>query len=111
MRNKFRDHVGGKLNRVFVVDAPVNPFFVADVCEQMQDGTLDVLGCRVVLDSVGVSSAEFLVWNMKNERVIRPEPLIFENEVSRDRSKAVTREDNRFNFILRTHNRTAQYPL
>ena len=100
MRNKFGDRVGGKLNRVFIVHAPVDPFFVIDICEQMQDGPLDVLRRRVVLDSVGVSSAEFLVWNMKNERVIWPEPLIFENEVSRDRSKAVTREDNRFNFIL-----------
>jgi hypothetical protein len=48
---------------------------------------------------------------MKNERVIRPQPLGFENEVSRDRSPAVTREDDRFFFIWQTHNRTAQYLL
>jgi hypothetical protein len=111
VRNKFGDRVGWKLNRVFVVHAPVNPFFVINICEQMQNGPLNVLGRCMVLDSVGIGSAEFLVWNMKNERVIRPEPVVFENEVPRDRSKAVTREDNRFNFILRTHNRTAQYPL
>jgi hypothetical protein len=57
----------------------------------MQDGPLDVLRRRVVLDSVGVGSAKLLVGNMKNERVIRPQPLVFEDEMSRDRSKAVTR--------------------
>jgi hypothetical protein len=111
MRNKAGDRVGGKLNRVFVVHAPVNPLFVIDVGQQMQDGPLDVLGRRAVLDSVGVGSAEFLVRNMKNERVIRPQPLVFENEVSRDRPPAVTREDDRFYFIRQTHNRSAQYPL
>jgi len=111
VRNKAGDLVGGKLNRVFVVDAPINPFFVIDVCEQVQDGSLNVLGRRVVFDSVGVGSAKLLVRNMKNERVIRPQPLVFENEVSRDRSPAVTREDDRFYLIRRTHNRTAQYPL
>jgi hypothetical protein len=111
MRNKAGDLVGGKLDRVFVVYAPVNPFFVIDVREQMQDGSLNVLGRRVVLDSVGVGSSKLLVRNMKNKRVIRPQPLVFENEVSRDRSPAVTREDDRFYFIRRTHNRTAQYPL
>jgi len=75
VRNKAGDLVGGKLNRVFVVHAPVNPFFVIDVCEQMQDGSLNVLGRRVVLDSVGIGSAKLLVRNMKNERVIRPQPL------------------------------------
>ena len=111
MRNEAGDFVGGKLNRVFVVYAPVNPFFVIDVSEQMQDGPLNVLGGRVVFDSVGVGSAKLLVRNMKNERVIRPQPLVFENEMSRDRAKAVTREDDCFYFIRRTHNRTAQYPL
>src|SRR5512133_1849357 len=104
MRNKAGDRVGGKLNRVFVVHAPVNPFFVIDVCQQMQDGPLNVLGRRVVLDSVGVGSAEFLVRNMKNKRVIRPQPLVFENEMSRDRSKAVTREDYGLYFTRQTHN-------
>ena len=111
MRYEAGDLVGGKLNRVFVVDAPVNPFFVIDVCEQMQDGSLDVLGRRVVFDSVGVGSAKLLIRNLKNERVIRPQPLVFENEVSRDRSPAVTREDDGFYFTRQTHNRTAQYPL
>jgi hypothetical protein len=91
VRYEAGDLVGGKLNRVFVVHAPVNPFFVTDVCQQMQDGSLDVLGRCVVFDSVSVGSPEFLVWNMKNKRVIRPHPLVFENEVSRDCSKAVTR--------------------
>src|SRR5215475_14415497 len=111
MRNKFGDLVGGKLNRVFVVHAPVDPFFVIDVCEEMQNGPLDVLGGGVELDSVGVGSTKLLVGNMKNERVIRPQPLVFENEVSCDRSPAVTREDDRFYFTRQTHNRTAQYPL
>src|SRR6476660_7961598 len=111
MRNEAGDLVDGKLNRVFVVHAPVNPFFVTDVCQQMQDGSLDVLGSRAVFDSVGVGSAEFLVWNMKDKRVIRPQPLVFENEMSRDRSPAVTREDDRFYFTRRTHNRIAQYLL
>ena len=111
MRNKAGHFIGGKLYWVFVVHAPVNPFFVIDVCEQMQDGSLNVLGRRVVFDSVGVGSAKLLVRNMKNERVIRPQPLVFENEVSRDRSPAVTREDDRFYFTRQTHNRTAQYPL
>src|SRR6478672_9447813 len=103
MRNEAGDLVGGKLNRVFVVHAPVNPFFVIDICQQVQDGTLNVLGCGVVLDSVGVRSAKLLVWNMKNKGVIRPEPLVFENKVPRDRSIAVTSEDDRFYFIRRTH--------
>ena len=111
MRNEAGDFVGGKLNWVFVVHAPVNPFFVIDVCEQMQDRPLNVLRRRVVFDSVGVGSTELLVRHMKNERVIRPQPLVFENEVSRDRSPAVTCEDNRFYFTRQTHNRTAQYPL
>ena len=111
MRNKAGDLVGWKLNRVFVVHAPINPFFVIDVCEQMQDGSLNLLGRRVVFDSVGVGPAKLLVRNMKNERVIRPKPLVFEDEVSRDRSPAVTRKDDCFYFTRQTHNRTAQYPL
>ena len=111
MRDERRNLVGGELNWIFVVHAPVNPFFVIDICEQMQDRPFNVLGRRVVLDSVGVGSAKLLVRNMKNERVIRPQPLVFENEVSRDRSPAVTREDDRFYFTRRTQNRIAQYLL
>src|SRR5438046_10683126 len=111
MRNEAGDFVCGKLNRVFVVHAPVDPLFIIDICEQVQDRPLNILGCRVVLDSVGVGSAKLLVWNVKNERVILPQPLVFENEVSRDRSPAVTREDDRFYFTRQTHNRTAQYLL
>src|SRR5882757_1555091 len=111
MRNEAGDLVGGKLDRVFVVHAPINPFFVIDICEQMQDSSLNVLGRRVVLNAVGISSAKLLVRNLKNERVIRPQPLVFENEVSCDRSPAITREDDRFYFTWRTHNRTAQYLL
>src|SRR5215208_1444023 len=111
MRNKLGDSVGGKLDRVFVVHAPINPFFVIEVCQQMQYGTFDVLGRGVVLDSVGVGSAKLLVWNIKNEGVIRPETLVFQNEMSRDRSKAIARQDDRFYFIRRTHNRIGQYPL
>ena len=111
MRDERRNLVGGELNWIFVVHAPVNPFLVINVCKQMQDGPLNILGRRVVLDSVGVGSAEFLTWNMKNEWVIRPQPLVFENEVSRDRSPAVTREDYGLYFTRQTHNRTAQCPL
>ena len=111
MRNKAGDLVGWKLNRVFVVHAPINPFFVIDFCEQMQDGSLNVLGRRAVFDSVGVGPAKLLVRNMKNERVIPPKPLVFENEVSCDHSPAVTRKDDCFYFTRQTHNRTAQYPL
>ena len=91
MRNEAGDLVGWKLDRVFVVHAPVNPFFVIDVCEQMQDGPLNVLGRRVVIDSVGVGSAKLLIRNMKNERMIRPQSLVFENDVSRDRSPSIAR--------------------
>ena len=111
MRDERRNLVSGELNWIFVVHAPVNPFLVIDVCEQMQDGPLNILWRRMVLDSVGVSSAKLLVGNMKNERVIRPQPLVFENKVFRDRSIAVTSEDDRLDFIGRTHNRTAQYLL
>src|SRR2546429_173300 len=38
------DKVARKLDRVFVVDAPVNPLFVIDFREQMQDCSLDVRG-------------------------------------------------------------------
>jgi len=49
--------------------------------------SLNVLGAGCT-DSVGVGSAKLLVWNMKNERVVRPQPLVFKNDVSRDRSPA-----------------------
>src|SRR5215467_8619419 len=111
MRDERRNLVGGKLNWIFVVHAPVNPFLVINVCKQMQDGPLNILRRRVVLDSVSVGSTKLLVGNMKNEGVIRPQPLVFENEVSCDRSPAVTSEDDRFYFIRRTHNRIAQYLL
>ena len=91
MRNKFGDRFGGKLNRVFVVHAPVNPFFVVDVCQQMQDSSLNVLWRRVLLDSVGVGSAKLLIRNLEDKWMIRPQPLVLEDQVSRDRSKAVTR--------------------
>src|SRR4030095_4588440 len=111
MRDERRNLIGGELNWIFVVHAPVNPFLVVNVCKQMQDGALNILGRPMVLDSVSISSAKFLVGNMENEGVIRPQSLIFENEVSCDRSIAVTREDDRFYFIWRTHNRIAQYLL
>jgi hypothetical protein len=72
VRNEGSDFVCGKFNRVFVVHAPVNPLFIVNVCQQMQDCALNVFWRRVILDSVGVGSAKLLVWNMKNERVIRP---------------------------------------
>src|ERR1051325_5139574 len=109
MRDERRNLIGGELNWIFVVHAPVNPFLVTNVCKQMQDGPLNILRRRMVLDSVSVSSAKLLVGNMKNERVSRPQPLVFENEMFCDRSIPVTGEDNRFYFIRRTHNRIAQY--
>src|SRR5215831_4329609 len=109
MRDERRNLLGGGRNRKFIIHAPVNPFLVINVCKQMQDGPLDILRRRMVLDSVSVSSAKLLVGNMKNEGVIRPQPLVFENKVPRDRSIAVTSEDDRFYFIRQTHNRIAQY--
>src|SRR4029453_2660765 len=104
MRDERCNLIGGELNWIFVVHAPVNPFLVINVCKQMQDGPLNILRRRMVLDSASIISAKLLVGNIKNEGVIRPQPLVFENEVSCDRSIAVTREDDRFYFIRRTHN-------
>ena len=42
VRNETGDLVGGEFNWVFVVHAPVNPLFVIDVRQQMQDCILDV---------------------------------------------------------------------
>src|SRR5437667_12139393 len=104
MRNEAGDLVGGKLNRVFVVHAPVNPFFVIDVCEQMQDGPLNVLGRRVVIDSVGVGSAMLLIRHMKNERMFRPQSLVFEYDVSRDCSPSIASVYALFYFMRKIIN-------
>src|SRR5205085_2767115 len=39
--NESSDLICGKFNGVFVVHTPVDPFFVIDVCKQMQHGAFD----------------------------------------------------------------------
>src|SRR5438094_9991176 len=76
MRNKTRDLLGWKLNRVFVVHTPVDPFFVIDVRQQMQYGPLYIRGRREILDPVGVLSAMLLLVDVNNKGMIRPKPVI-----------------------------------
>src|SRR6266496_3375930 len=111
MRNKTRDLLGWKLNRVFVVHRPVDPLFVIDVCEQMQHGPLNIRGRREILDPVGVGSAKLLVGNVENKRMIRPKPVVLINEMAGDRSIPITGEHDRFYSIRKIHSRNARYLL
>src|SRR5205814_179806 len=72
VRNQARDFIGDELDRVFVIHAPVNPLFIVDLRQQMQDSPLNIRGRREILDPFGIHSAELLVRHMKNERMIRP---------------------------------------
>src|SRR4029450_12769259 len=44
--NQARNLVGDELNRIFVVNAPIDPLLIIDVGEQMQDGALNIRGRR-----------------------------------------------------------------
>ena len=72
MRNESGDLVGGKLDRVFVVYTPVNPLFVIDVRQQMQDGSLDIRRRREIPGPLRIGPANLLVGNVKNKRMVRP---------------------------------------
>jgi hypothetical protein len=72
VRNQARDFIGDELDGVFVIYAPINPFFIADLRQQMQDSSLNILGRREIFDPIGVGTAKLLVGNMKNERMTRP---------------------------------------
>src|SRR5437016_4745033 len=111
MRNETGDLVCGKFNRVFVVDAPVNPLLVINFCQQVQDGPLNIRRGWDILDSLRVSPANLLIRNVENKGMIRPQPVVLKDDVPRDRSIPITGKDDRFYFIGKTHNRTAQYPL
>src|SRR6266404_2879407 len=44
MGNQARDFIRNELNRIFVVDAPVNPLLIVDIREQMQNRCLNIRG-------------------------------------------------------------------
>src|ERR1044072_616344 len=72
VRNQRADLIGDQLDGIFVIDAPINPFFLIDLRQQMQDGSFNIGWRRNKLDSLRVGTAQLLVRNMKNEWVTRP---------------------------------------
>src|SRR6266496_5325569 len=111
MRNKTRDLLGWKLNRVFVVHTPVDPFFIIDIRQQMQYGPLYIRRRREISDPLGIGSTKLLIRNVENKRMIRPKPVVLINEMAGDRSIPITAEDDGFYLIRKTHSRSVRYPL
>ena len=72
MRNQARDFIGDELDGVFVIYGPINPFFIINLPQDMQDSSLNIRGRREIFDPIGVATAKLLVRNLKNERMIRP---------------------------------------
>ncbi len=96
MRNETGDLVCGKLNRVFVVHTPVDPFFIIDVRQQMQYGPLYIRRGREISDPLGIGSTKLLIRNVENKRMIRPKPVVLINEMAGDRSISITTYDDGF---------------
>ena len=87
MRDERRNLLGGELNWIFVVHAPVNPFLVINVCKQMQDGPLNILWRRMVIDAIrndpawqggdykaqppSLRTAAQMLWFMSSNPVVR----------------------------------------
>src|SRR5438132_11407074 len=97
--------------RVLVSHTTVNPILVDNLCQLLQDRTLNIRRGGNILKSLGASSANLLVRNVENKGMIRPQPVVLKDDVPRDRSIPITRKHDRFYFIGKTHSRTAQYPL
>ena len=74
----FRKH---QLDRVFVVHAPVNPFVVIKVGNQLQGCCSDFGRSFDVFTAIVRSPGKFLVGDSKNEGMIGPELIVFENHV------------------------------
>jgi hypothetical protein len=72
VRNQAADFISDELDGVFVIHAPINPFFLVDTPQQMQDGSLNIRRRRKILYLFGIDSAKLLIRNMKDERMIRP---------------------------------------
>src|SRR6266487_2654130 len=108
MRNETGDLVCGKLNRVFVVHTPVDPFFIIDVRQQMQYGPLYIRRGREISDPLGIGSTKLLIRNVENRRMIRPKLVVLINEMAGDCFISITTYDDGCYFIRKTHNRSAQ---
>src|SRR6266567_7418969 len=109
--NQARNFVGDELNRIFVVDAPVNPFLIIDVRKQMQDRSLNICRRRVIFDPFAIDAAQLLIRNMKDERMIWPQSLVLHNQVLRHHPISIAAENDRLDLIRRTHSQNARYPL
>jgi hypothetical protein len=66
---------------IFVVDAPVDPFLVIEIGNQMENGIAKVFWRLKVGYSFSLFAFQFLKWNSKDKRVIRPELLVAQNHV------------------------------
>jgi hypothetical protein len=85
VRKQEPDFIGNKLNRIFVIHAPVNPFLIVDVFEQMQNRSLYVRRRADVSNATGIAAAKLLIRNMKHKRMTWPQLFVLENQVLRDR--------------------------
>lgn len=76
VRNPARNLVRNELNRIFVVHASINPFLIIDVRKQMQNRCLNICGRGEIFDPFAVRSAQLLIRNMEDERMIWPQSFV-----------------------------------
>jgi hypothetical protein len=94
--NEGSDLVCGKLNRVFVVHAPVNPLFIVEIGEQSYYAFSDCVWRSDVFAIFRSRSTKTLVRDPKRERMVRPELAILQHHVLGNGAVPIAGQNDRF---------------
>src|SRR2546423_7717712 len=93
---KLFDFFYYQTDRVLIVGAPVNPFFIFDVFDQSQDSCGDFRRRLDILCAFRVRAAKLLIRDAKAKWMIWPESLVLQHQVLGNGAMSIKGQNNRF---------------
>jgi hypothetical protein len=93
---KLFDFFYYQTDRIFIVGAPVNLFFIFNVLDQSQDSRGDFRRRLDILCAFRVFGAQLLIRDAKPKWMIRPETLILQHQVPGNGAMSIEGQNNRF---------------
>jgi hypothetical protein len=93
---KLFDFFYYQTDRVLIVGAPVDPFFICDVFDQSQDSCRDFRRRLNILCAFCVWGAKLLIGDAKPKWMIWPETLVLQHQVLGNGAMPIEGQNNRF---------------